>query len=664
MTQPSEPSSHAFGSASVLRIVFAAWSCFLVFFLIPLEFLFRVDAFLNYLPPIHILFNAVFVLLLYLALASVIALLSSLGHVGLASFGLNHYRRKRFTIGANIAVILFGFSYKLLNTAITWARAVTHAEFGSSRLSLTIGIISLVAAISLTVMRPQLVSKVVALSQRTLRPVLIMLGLGLLLVSGQIVRTLVAQSTVRRDVRDTPQSAANKPNIILISLDTLTAKDMSLYGYNLPTTPNLESFSKQCHVFNHAYANSNFTTPGMASILTSKYPVTNKVYSYYNFLSSEIRHENIAHELKRVGYQNIALIANPAGHPNTNGSFRDFDHAPLIDHLHQLTGDSLVDDFQLYLKRLGFHPLAWFGERAVAMTRHLESAWLKFLPARRIARDQLFSRSPDITFGLAHKYLKDAKRPFFLWTHIQAPHSPYLPNASFKHRFLSESIFETASSQNHFSNLHYTADQQPLVDKLRLRYNEHIASSDAAVGDFLTHLAKEGYLENSVVIITADHGEQFEKGFHEHGGAGYMGLYQPLIHIPLLIHLPGQTTTQRIAANAEQVDIAPTILDLLKLPIPRWMEGESLVPGMLGQHSSGKPKFSMNLELCSPRRPITDGSIAVMLGSDKYIYYRRSGKEELYDLGQDPQEESNLVSAFPVKVRAMNKLALKRLGLE
>lgn len=656
MTQPSDPSPYAFGSASVLGIVFAAWSCFLVFFLIPLEFLFRIDAFINYLPPVHILFNAVFVLLLYLALASVIALLSNLGHLGLAPFGLKNDRRKRFIVGGNIAVIFFGFSYKLLNTVIAWARAVAHVEFDSSRLSLAIGLLSLVAVISLNVMRPQLVSSFVALSLRTLRPVLVMLGVGLLLIGGQIGTTLVDQARVRQEAGRARPSTTNKPNIILISLDALAAEDMSLYGYNLPTTPNLESFSRQCHVFDHAYANSNFTTPGITSILTSKYPVTNKIYSYFNFLTPQIRHENIAHELKTEGYETIALVSNSAAHPNHNGSFLDFDHAPLI--------DTAIVDFLLWLNGLGFHPYAWFGERAVAISSKIEAGLTRVLPQDLASREYVSIHPPEVTFAHARQFLQKNPAPFFLWIHQFAPHGPYLPGKPHKYRFLPENIFETASSQQPYSNSYFQPNQRPLIDKLRLRYNENIASIDAALGDFLTYLAKEGHLENSVVIITADHGEQFEKGFQGHGGAGYMGLYQPLIHIPLLIHLPGQTTTQRIAANAEQVDIAPTILDLLKLPLPRWMEGESLLPNMQLKQSSGKPKFSMNLELCSPRRPIADGSIAVMLGSDKYIYYRRSGKEELYDLGQDPQEDVNLVSAFPEKARAMNKLALKRLGLE
>ena len=651
--------------APVLRTVFAAWACFFVLFIIPLEFLFRVDAFLNYLPPVHILFNALFVMQFYLALACSLGFLASIAHAGLGLFRPLRLMRAKLVIGANVTVILFGFGYKLLNTSIVWASAVAKVDFYTSWLSIVLGVLSIAVAASVTFTRPLFIQRYLTFSQRTFRPILVTLGLGLVIIGVQIAVTLVGQSTTQRAIvrSGATNTTASRPNVILITLDALTAKDMSLYGYHLPTTPNLESFAKQSIVFDNAYANSNFTTPGITSILTSKYPITNKVYSYYNFLSPDIRDETLAYKLKQNGYETIALFANPAGHPNSNSSFRSFVHAPLIDHLHRLTSESIVIDFELFLGGLGFHPHAWFGERILAITHSIKSVSTRFSWLRHSDADQIFSRPTAITLNLAHNYLNQSSLPFFLWVHLQAPHTPYLPTAVNKYRFLPERILETESSQSAYSNLYYSADQQQLVDKLRLRYDEHIASVDADLGGFMDGLDKHGYLKNSIVIIAADHGEQFEKGYHEHGGDGYMGLYQPLIHIPLLIHLPGQSTPQRITANVEQVDIAPTILDLLRLPIPGWMEGESLKPALLGQPLSGKPKYSMNLELCSPRKPISDGSIAVMQGSDKYIYYRRSGKEDLFDLANDPQEEVNLARTQPEKARELNRLALQRLGL-
>ena len=652
-------------AGSIFRQVFAAWSCFFVCFILPLEFIFQIDAFLNYLTWVHILFNALLVLLLYLGGSGAIALGSQVLFAVLKPFGLAEATRAKWVLWPNFGLIFFGCCYKMLINATVWAKATLHLDFNSSTLSRYYYVISLVAAVLMVVIKPQIAVKFAATTQRTRKPILAALCAALVILTINAVFNLARDAKRKPDASATlPRpAAAARPNVILITLDALTSHDMSLYGYHMPTTPNLEAFARHSYVFNHAYANSTFTTAGTASILTAKYPITSKVYSYFNFLTPAIRHENLAHELQGAGYKTVALVAGTAAHPNHNGIFRDFNEAPLIAHLHPLTSISVIEDFLLALERCGFHPYAWFGERLWSLTQ-IESAVLRLFPKERARRDQLFTRNPETTLQLAHAYLQKETNPLFLWVHVYAPHSPYLPVEPFKYRFLPEKVFESASSQQIYSHSYYTPEQQPEIDQLRLRYNEHIAWTDAAVGQFLAKLTAEGRLDNTIVIISSDHGEQFEKGYHEHGGAGYIGVYQPLIHIPLIIRLPGQTDGKRLTQNAEQIDIAPTILEILKLPVPDWMEGESLLPGIVHQRSSSKLKFSMNLETCSPRKPIDDGSIAVIQGSDKYIYYRRTGKEELFDLSKDPQEEKNLISSNPEKAKVMNKFALKRLGLE
>ncbi|HTL69017.1 MAG TPA: sulfatase [Lacunisphaera sp.] len=649
----------------VSRTVFAAWSAFFIFFIIPLELLFRIDAFLNYLPPVHILFNGLFTLLLYVAISFGLALLSLLIYTGLRPILTRKVIRKRFVLTANFTVILLGFIYKTLNTSVVWCKAVTHWSFDTGRLSTFLVVASLVTAVAVVLTKPHWVADILVVARYMFRPIVAMFVATASIIAVSVVAILSARTQGSGQSHSVQSAVAGtmRPNVILITLDALSANDMSLYGYHLRTTPNLELFSKCCYLFEHAYANSNFTTPGIASILTSKYPIKSRIYNYFNFLAPEIRRENLAHELHQSGYQTVALFANIAGHPYHYGAYLDFDKAPQIDFLHRIDSLAFVANTLLSLEHLGFHPYPWFGERIALIFSKIESSLLMFLPDERAARDQVYSRQPDITLKLAAKYLRRAPRPVFLWVHLLAPHAPYLPTASFKYRFLPEKIFATASSQQPYINSYYEPDQQPLIDKLRLRYDEHIASADEAVGQFLHDLSKDGYLDNSMIIIASDHGEQFEKGYHEHGGTGYMGLYQPLVHIPLLIHLPGQTSPRRVSGNVEQVDIAPTILSSLNLPVPGWMEGESLVPSMRDGHSSGRPKFAMNLELCSPRRPVDDGSIAVLQDSDKYIYYVRRQEGELFDLAKDPHEEVNLAAKFPEKAKEMNRLALQRLGL-
>lgn len=104
-------------------------------------------------------------------------------------------------------------------------------------------------------------------------------------------------------------------------------------------------------------------------------------------------------------------------------------------------------------------------------------------------------------------------------------------------------------------------------------------------------LEREGFTRNSIIIISADHGEIFEKGYQGHSGPH---LYNPLIRVLLIIHRPSHSDGKLIRANAEQVDIAPTILDILGFDIPQWMDGTSLRHAMGSTSQIYKPVFSMN----------------------------------------------------------------------
>jgi arylsulfatase A-like enzyme len=248
----------------------------------------------------------------------------------------------------------------------------------------------------------------------------------------------------------------------------------------------------------------------------------------------------------------------------------------------------------------------------------------------------------------AENFASTTSGPWFLWVHVWPPHSPYLAGRSL-YKFLPERVLDTRTSQQLYDNRFYTPDQQVTIDKLRLRYDESIFNLDNELGDFFDSIKNRGITGNTVIAISADHGEIFEKGYHEHGGAGCNSLYQPLIHIPLIVKLPGQEIGRRVSAAAEQTDIAPTLLNLIGAPVPKWMEGESLVRAMNDGFDSEKPKFSMNLEKCNVKKPISDGSIAIIRDKYKFIYYPKNGQSELYELNADPREKKNIVGAAALR---------------
>lgn len=113
------------------------------------------------------------------------------------------------------------------------------------------------------------------------------------------------------------------------------------------------------------------------------------------------------------------------------------------------------------------------------------------------------------------------------------------------------------------------------MDILRKRYDEFILYSDRQFEMFLSRLAQTFDLSNTLIILTSDHGESFSHGFLGHDGPH---LYEPLVRIPLIIKMPGNANGKSIDMRVEQIDIAPTILDLIGIQVPEWMEGRSLLP--------------------------------------------------------------------------------------
>jgi arylsulfatase A-like enzyme len=265
---------------------------------------------------------------------------------------------------------------------------------------------------------------------------------------------------------------------------------------------------------------------------------------------------------------------------------------------------------------------------------------------------------PDLLLDSARQVLKDINHtePMFLWTHILVPHSPYLTTEPIKGTFRgNNNEFQDYRSQSQFLGKSYSADQQPYIDSLRLYYDENILYADDAVGRYLQFLKQSGRFDDSIIIISADHGESFRHGYQGHAGPL---LYQPLVHIPLLIHLPGKVNGlngRRIAAYVSQTDVAPTILDLVGYRLPDWIEGRSLKDALGGKRLVDKPVFTMDLEGNPTQGNLVKGHAAVVYGGYKYIL-----TGELYNLVDDPEENINLAELEPEKVKVMSKILQDR----
>jgi hypothetical protein len=179
----------------------------------------------------------------------------------------------------------------------------------------------------------------------------------------------------------------------------------------------------------------------------------------------------------------------------------------------------------------------------------------------------------------------------------------------------------------------YPLEQQGIVDQLRIRYDEWLAEVDSSFGDFLQHAEQRRWLENTAVLISADHGESFTGGILSHASPC---LSRPQIHIPLLIRLPSHTHQSRIQFTADQTSLAPTILDIAGVPRSDEMRGPSLAP-WCGRNDAGANAgvaFAQFLFGNPSTGPYRTGSAGIIAEGKQYYVRLGSGQEYLRPLSE------------------------------
>jgi arylsulfatase A-like enzyme len=443
-----------------------------------------------------------------------------------------------------------------------------------------------------------------------------------------------------------PNAAFGSPDIYLITIDTLRADDTSVYGYGRGTTPNLEKFAQRSFTFDYYFANSNFTTASTSSIETGKRPWSHRVYHPGGFLRDQNQRETLAALLKQQGYYTAMISSNLWAAPFRHRTQESYDAVQYAFpkgltgsrfRLSNIVGVNTQATLALSLFRAG-----------VVIGQYLDVAF---------SGDQYPSPAEDVferATGLLGRH--HTSQPVFLWTHILPPHDPYWVPTPFRHRLVTEPVrnyekFVVPDPER--------VNAGVSVQELHNAYDEMIVYADHAVGEFLDWLDRTHRLDRSIVIITSDHGELFDHDRLYHGGRD---LYQGLIHVPLLIHLPGQKRGVRVDQLSQQIDLLPTVLDLIGGSVPSWAEGSSLRPALEEPRQDKRFIFSMALSPDRTFDPISKGTIAVIDNDFKFVRYLESGREQLYRYKTDRTEENNLVQAEPAVAQRMRGVLLLRLN--
>jgi len=419
--------------------------------------------------------------------------------------------------------------------------------------------------------------------------------------------------------------AAERPgsNIILISFDAFSAEEMSLYGYQRPTTPNMEAFAKKATVFSNFYAGSTFTTPCIGVMLTGAYPSENGVYGLAGQVPAAHADHSLPQVMRAAGYATGGFLSNPWAYylaKSLRGGFEELPepvfHPGGMQHIWTLSTPLHQDS------RIGSRIAEYFD---------LEGQWESWQGKEE---SLAFRMRPNATFAEARELLHHLPEGFFLWVHVIAPHHPYLPDVADQGRLIPEAEVQSFTEESWtLWKPHYGPEVQPQVDRRRLAYDEFVMSTDRAFGEFMSDLENSGRLRNTTVIVSADHGESFEGGIYQHQTPD---LTRPVIHIPLIIKTPEQQSGRTLSYPADQTALAPTILAIAGQQKPAWMHGESLAPLLNGGTlPQGKGlAFTQYLEKNSLFRPLHHGTLGVIDDRDQYVFYLDTGKSALRPLNQ------------------------------
>jgi len=397
-------------------------------------------------------------------------------------------------------------------------------------------------------------------------------------------------------------AGAARPHVVLISIDTLRADRLGVYGAQRPLTPNLDAFAQHAWLFERVHANSNNTAPSHMSMLTGVLPPVHGV-THNAELAVAPALPMLAERLREAGYATTAFTDGGYVLP-AFGFDRGFQH------------------FEARLQR--------FDRKLDAI-----DTWLAAAP----------------------------EQPTFLFVHTYAVHAPYMPDAAhdrFTDKAYAGPLVERVRDLRALRDRITTAGVEDLgflseafwkdrgafdaADKRQVQdlYDGCVHEVDAGIGRLLGMLQRKGWLDDAWIIVTSDHGE----AFLEHGTWQHRQLHEEELHVPLLIRPPGGLAEgQRIAAWASLVDLVPTLLARLKLPSSPWLQGVDLLAdaGTLRTGGARAPPEAAGRVISSwAGEPVDADTEAQVLDDLKRI--RKGENSTWFDLGADPREQHPLAA--------------------
>lgn len=406
-----------------------------------------------------------------------------------------------------------------------------------------------------------------------------------------------------------------RPNVVLVSIDTLRADHLGVYGYERDTSPHLDALATESTVFDAAYAQSSWTLPSHVTLFTGLDPWAHGVTEKRGRMNEA--HDTLAEWLRAAGYWTGAWVGRNAS--SFIGADRGF-----------------AQGFDEYAH-------APHGARG-----------RRLLPGRR--PDQRVGRGQPQLDAVLRALARPLPEPFFLFVHLDDVHSqptgvPYAAPAPYGDRFCPGALAGYSGCDGagvcgtlRLQKIHEGALDPPTaeeLEKFRCLYDGAVAFTDGLVGSLREGLESAGVYDDTLFIVTSDHGESLM----EHGEFSHYTVYEEVARVPLLVRLPGGRRAGREDALVGLADIAPTVRDLVGLPPQPGLQGRSLSSLLLeGTPPAERPVFSLGLAKATPQM--------WRQGPLKYVWSPAAlpPRRELYDLATDPAEADDLAARHPETV--------------
>lgn len=460
-------------------------------------------------------------------------------------------------------------------------------------------------------------------------------------------------SKLARKLRDT-----NQKNIILLVFDAWSQQHVSLYGYHRHTMPGLEAFAQRATIYHNHYSTGTFTVPGTSSLLTGLQPWSHRAFqlggglhpsrvrhTIFSALSST--HSTLAFTQNKFADQMLHQMDGDLDDHIDNWTFNaqgtNFYGAPFFRNDPRITYASFEDN--IIQKGAGFDSSLFFGPLFRLFLRYVRLQRTRQhgmdYPLGLPDNSELYLL-PDIIDG-AVGLLRNIQQPTFAYLHFYPPHEPYRPTTEFFQRF-TDGWTKPDKPVHALSEEKYRAAELAAERQL---YDEFLASWDQETIRLYQFLQDSGLMDNSYIFITADHGEMFERGELGHWTKT---IYDPVIHVPLMVLQPGQTVRKDVYTMTSSVDLLPTMAHLTGNPIPAWSEG-MLLPELGGIPDEKRSHFSMDAKYASSFAPLLNYSLSLTREGHRLTYYCYPKDDyqvfEFYDLNADPEEMKNLYLMRP-----------------